>query len=55
MVMQIMIEIPDDLAGKLSAPGQDPARAALEAIAVEAYRQQRHPVQGNSALLALKA
>jgi hypothetical protein len=52
MVMQIMIEIPDDLAGKLSAPGQDPVRAALEAIA---YRQQRHPVQGNSALLALKA
>ena len=41
MVMQITIEIPDDLAGKLSAPGQDPARAALEAIAVEAYRQQR--------------
>jgi hypothetical protein len=41
MVMQITIEIPEDLAAMLSAPGQDPARAALEAIALEAYRQQR--------------
>jgi len=41
MVMQIMIEIPEDLAAMLSAPGQDPARAALEAMALEAYRQQR--------------
>jgi predicted HTH domain antitoxin len=41
MVMQITIEIPDDLVATLSAYGQDPARAALEAIAVEAYRQQR--------------
>ncbi|MGA2987515.1 MAG: UPF0175 family protein [Terriglobia bacterium] len=39
--MQITIEIPDDLVATLSAYGQDPARAALEAIAVEAYRQQR--------------
>jgi len=41
MIMQITIEIPDDLAATLSASGQDPARAALEAIALEAYRQQR--------------
>jgi hypothetical protein len=39
--MQITIEIPDDLAATLSASGQDPARAALEAIALEAYRQRR--------------
>jgi hypothetical protein len=39
--MRITIEIPDDLAARLSASGQDPARAALEAVAVEAYRQQR--------------
>ena len=39
--MQITIEIPDDLAATLSASGHDPARAALEAIAVEAYRRQR--------------
>jgi hypothetical protein len=41
MVMQITIEIPDDLAATLAASGENPARAALEAIALEAYRQQR--------------
>jgi hypothetical protein len=39
--MQITLDIPDDLAHGLSASGQDPARAALEAIALEAYRQRR--------------
>ncbi len=39
--MQITLDIPDDLAATLSVSGQDPARAALEAIAVEAYRQHR--------------
>jgi len=39
--MQITLDIPNDLAVTLSASGQDPARAALEAIALEAYRQQR--------------
>jgi hypothetical protein len=38
--MQITLDIPDDLAVTLSASGQDPARAALEAIALEAYRQR---------------
>ncbi len=41
MVVRITIEIPDHLAATLSASGQDPARAPLEAIALEAYRQQR--------------
>jgi hypothetical protein len=39
--MQITLDIPDDLVGALPAPGGDPARAALEAIALEAYRQRR--------------
>jgi uncharacterized protein UPF0175 len=39
--MRITLDIPDELAASLSAPGQDPARAALEAIALEAYRQRR--------------
>jgi len=39
--MQITLDIPDDLIGALSTPGRDPARAALEAIALEAYRQRR--------------
>ena len=36
--MQVTLEIPDDLAGKLASNGQDPARAALEAVAIEGYR-----------------
>jgi hypothetical protein len=35
--MQITIDVPDDLA----PDGQDPARAAIEAIGLEAYRQRR--------------
>ena len=39
--MTITIEIPEGLAGQLIAAGQDPARAALEAIALEGYRSDR--------------
>jgi len=39
--MQISVEIPDELAQSLAAAGQDPSRAALEALALEAYRQRR--------------
>ena len=39
--MQITVDIPDDLAASLARPGQDPARAALEALGLEAYRQRR--------------
>ncbi|HEX4809268.1 MAG TPA: UPF0175 family protein [Bryobacteraceae bacterium] len=39
--MQITVEIPDELANSLASPGQDPARAALEALGLEAYRQRR--------------
>lgn len=35
--MQVTLEIPDELAGKFVSRGQDPARAALEAVAVEGY------------------
>ncbi len=38
--MHIDIEIPESLADVI-APGQDPARAALEAIALEGYRSDR--------------
>jgi hypothetical protein len=37
----MIIEIPDEFAATLTAPGQDPARAALEAMGLEAYRQRR--------------
>lgn len=39
--MRIIFDIPDELAPSLVTPGQDPARAALEALALEAYRQRR--------------
>ena len=39
--MEITVTVPDDLASALLSPGQDPARAALEAIGLEAYRQRR--------------
>ncbi len=33
------LDIPDDLAAQLTAPGQELSRAALEALALEAYRR----------------
>ena len=39
--MTITVEIPEELAGQLIAAGQDPARAALEAMALEGYRSDR--------------
>ena len=39
--MQIIVTVPDDLATPLLPPGQDPARSALEAIALQAYRERR--------------
>jgi Uncharacterised protein family (UPF0175) len=36
--MQVSVEIPDEFAQSLTQNGQDPARAALEAIAIEGYR-----------------
>ena len=39
--MTITLEIPDELGSQLIGAGQDPARAALEAIALEGYRADR--------------
>ena len=39
--MQIILDISDDLAQVLTALGQDPTRAALEAFVLQAYRQRR--------------
>jgi predicted HTH domain antitoxin len=36
--MQVTVEIPDDMARRLTRPGQDPSRIALEAMAIEGYR-----------------
>ena len=39
--MEITIKIPDELARRIIPEGLDPARQALEDIAVEAYRAHR--------------
>jgi hypothetical protein len=39
--VEITLHIPEDLAARIIPEGQDPARAALEALAVEGYRSQR--------------
>jgi len=39
--MQITVELPDELVGQMIPSGQDPSRAALEGMAVEAYRARR--------------
>jgi predicted HTH domain antitoxin len=36
--MQVTVDIPDELARRLAPEGSDPARAALEALAIEGYR-----------------
>ena len=39
--MRVSLEILDELASLLTAPGEDPARAALVAWGIEAYGQRR--------------
>jgi len=39
--MQVTLELPEVLSKFLAASGQDLSRAALEAIALEAYREKR--------------
>ncbi|MGH9607640.1 MAG: UPF0175 family protein [Terracidiphilus sp.] len=38
--MQVTVNIPDELAAQIAAGGKDPARAALEALALEGYRSE---------------
>lgn len=39
--MEITISVPDEFAVPLIPAGQEPSRAALEALALDAYRQRR--------------
>lgn len=39
--MQLTLDLPDELSAALSASGSDLPRAALEAIALEAYRERK--------------
>ena len=36
--MQVTVEIPDEMAQRLTSAGQDPVRTTLEAVAIEGYR-----------------
>jgi len=38
--MEITLNIPDELARRVAPEGQDPARVALEALALEGYRTE---------------
>jgi predicted HTH domain antitoxin len=38
--MEVTLHIPDDVARRLSATGSDLSRRALEALALEGYREQ---------------
>jgi len=53
--MQITLEIPNELASDLAPAGQDPGRAALEALGLEAYRQGRISAYQLRALLGLSS
>ena len=39
--MEITLHIPDELARQVTPEGEDPARVALEALAIEGYRTER--------------
>ena len=39
--MKISLDLPDDVARQLAEEGQDLSRAALEALAIDAYRMDR--------------
>jgi predicted HTH domain antitoxin len=51
--MQFTIEIPDAFAQQIVPAGHDPARAALEDMAVEAYRAHRLTEHQLATLLGL--
>jgi hypothetical protein len=52
--MEITVKVPDDFAAPLPPPGEDPARPALEALALQAFRERdiRRPQTGATEMLA---
>jgi predicted HTH domain antitoxin len=51
--MEIVLRIPDDVAQRLSADGSDVPRRALEALALEGYRDQTLTLYQVSEMLGL--
>lgn len=52
-VMEVTLHIPDDVAKRLAAGGGDVSRRALEAIALEGYREQALTLHQISEMLGL--
>jgi hypothetical protein len=53
--MQVILDIPDDMVQRLTLPGQDPARTALEAMAIEGYRSGALTARQTRLLLGFEA
>jgi len=51
--MEVTLHIPDEIAKRLSAAGGDVSRRALEAIALEGYREQTSTLHQISEMLGL--
>jgi predicted HTH domain antitoxin len=51
--MEVTLRIPDDIAQRLSATGGDISRRALEALALEGYREQALTLFQISEMLSL--
>jgi predicted HTH domain antitoxin len=51
--MEVILRIPDDVARRLAADGGDISRRALEALALEGYRDQTLPLYQVSEMLGL--
>ena len=51
--MEVTLRIPDDVAQRLSAAGGDVSRRALEALALEGYREQALTLYQVSEMLEL--
>lgn len=53
--MKISLDLPDDVAAQLADAGQDLSRAALEALAIDAYRMDRISGQQLTHLLGISS
>ncbi len=53
--MQLTLELPEELSAALAASGSDLSRAALEAIAIEAYRERKLTTAQLRRLLGLES
>ena len=53
--MEITLKIPDELARQVASEGKDPARVALEALALEGYRAERLSESGVRQMLGFES